>query len=362
MNNESMALFYRDAKSDKQYNVELVSVGDLYVVNFAYGRRGGTMKAGTKTATPLPYEQAKKLYDKIVRGQLADGYTPSGEGTPFAGTDNAGRSSGLQLQLSNAISEAEARALLHNPDYVAQEKKDGERRPAKHDGMTITGVNKKGLTVALPAAIVSTLTQLLGAAKTTTFDAEIIGDTLYVFDLLEYNGDDLTSTPLWSRLETLATVAFDATVQLLPTARTTEEKIALFERVQRENGEGIVFKHRASLCTAGRPASGGDHLKFKFVEEATVKVLRPNLGKRSVVMGLHDGAGRWREVGSVTIPANAELPSTGTYLEVQYLYAFPGEQGSLFQPVYKTIRADQGDEDCILAQLKFKPVADAAAA
>jgi len=44
------------------------------------------------------------------------------------------------------------------------------------------------------------------------------------------------------------------------------------------------------------------------------------------------------EVGNVTIPVNYEIPTVGKYIEVKYLYAFPG--GSLIQPVYLGERDD----------------------
>ncbi len=75
-------------------------------------------------------------------------------------------------------------------------------------------------------------------------------------------------------------------IRLVTLARTTEEKKALFERLEKEGREGIVFKRLKSLSVPGRPNSGGDWLKFKFYATASVVVCSHNGGKRSVEMSV----------------------------------------------------------------------------
>lgn len=359
MQNESISLAFTQGGSDKVYHAQLEAKGDGYTVNFSYGRRGSTLTSGTKTAAPVPYAKAKKLYDSLVREKTGKGYTESGGGAPFAGTDNAGRVSGIQVQLSNAITESEALSLIHDPNWVAQEKANGERRPVRFGVGDPIGVNKKGLTVALPSTTAAALQQLNMDAGQTTLDAELIGDVLHVFDVLELYDADLRGNPLGARLDVLEALPFNGHVRLMPTARSTAEKLALFERVQREQGEGLVFKRLGTIYSPGRPNSYGDSRKFKFVAEATVRTARVNDGKRSVVMELQDAEGNWIEVGSVTIPPSASIPAIGELFECAYLYAYPNG-GALFQPVYKGPRPDQDEGDCVLSQLKFKPSAAAA--
>lgn len=55
------------------------------MVEFAYGRRGTTLSQGTKTNVPVPYQQAKRIYDKLVAEKIAKGYTPGEDGTPYHG-------------------------------------------------------------------------------------------------------------------------------------------------------------------------------------------------------------------------------------------------------------------------------------
>ena len=66
-------LWYCEGASDKEYQAEVVPVADGFQVNFAYGRRGSTMNTGTKTSKPVPYAQAKKIFDTLVQRKAGQG-------------------------------------------------------------------------------------------------------------------------------------------------------------------------------------------------------------------------------------------------------------------------------------------------
>jgi predicted DNA-binding WGR domain protein len=72
---ERITLYYREGSSDKVYQASIEPQGEGFVVNFAYGRRGSTMNTGTKTQTPVDYDSARSIYDKLVREKKAKGYT-----------------------------------------------------------------------------------------------------------------------------------------------------------------------------------------------------------------------------------------------------------------------------------------------
>jgi len=74
MQQKSTNLYFKDAKSDKVYKVSLEQDGDLYIVNFAYGKRGGNLKEGTKTAKPVDYDKALSIYEKLVKSKTDKGY------------------------------------------------------------------------------------------------------------------------------------------------------------------------------------------------------------------------------------------------------------------------------------------------
>jgi bifunctional non-homologous end joining protein LigD len=66
-------LFFKEGTSDKEYHAQLKSHDDGWTVNFQYGRRGSVLRADSKTPQPLPYEEAKKIYDKVVREKVGKG-------------------------------------------------------------------------------------------------------------------------------------------------------------------------------------------------------------------------------------------------------------------------------------------------
>lgn len=89
-------LAFREGSSDKVYEVDLVEVASCqYVVNFRYGRRGGALRDGTKTATPVPLAKARSIYDKLVAEKTAGGYRPiAAAGARGAAGAGAGRRAG----------------------------------------------------------------------------------------------------------------------------------------------------------------------------------------------------------------------------------------------------------------------------
>ena len=64
---DQITLYFKDGKSDKVYRAEIEPKDGGFVVNFAYGRRGGNMTTGTKTKSPVALDEAKVIYNKLVK-------------------------------------------------------------------------------------------------------------------------------------------------------------------------------------------------------------------------------------------------------------------------------------------------------
>jgi bifunctional non-homologous end joining protein LigD len=356
------SLYYCEGSSDKEYHAEIVEVAGGNVVNFRYGRRGGALTVGTKTAAPVEVAEAQKIYDKLVKEKTSKGYTAASSGIAYQGTELAGRKSNFLPQLLNPISEDEAMKLIADDQWAAQEKIDGERRAAYANEADIVGINRKGLFVPLPQPIADELLAIAATSNAIRIDGEIIGDILYVFDMHFHQGISLHACP-WIKRMRMARIALAQCehIKIVPVAVTTEDKRSLWKKVKEDSGEGIVFKRLNSLVTEGRPNSGGDWLKFKFTESASCCVLQANKGKRSVSLGLVDDVDdptvikvhTLLAVGNVTIPPNYTIPAAGEIVEVEYLYAYKG--GSLYQPVYRGTRTDLDMVACTISQLKYKP-------
>lgn len=351
MTHKTQTLYFRDGSSDKVYQAMIEkNLQELYLVNFAYGRRGGALKAGTKTNSPVSLIEAEKIFEGLIKGKTSKGYTPGADGKPFQSTSNEERVTGLVPQLLNTINLAEAKKLLNSPNHIMQEKHDGRRTIIQIKDGKVTGSNKKGLEIAVTKEVEHEAIALHSAI----IDGEWMGNTLEVFDILEHNGKNLRTLPYWQRLEILeATVSEVAKViRRVKTARTVEEKKSLFKLLQSENKEGVVFKDIHAEVHPGRPASGGSQLKYKFYAENSFQVSKVNQ-TRSVAIQVFEGNNAI-QVGNVTIPPNMKIPNVGDILEVTYLYAFAG--GSVYQPKNPKVRTDADASDCQLSKLKFKPV------
>jgi bifunctional non-homologous end joining protein LigD len=348
---KSITLYFREGSSDKVYQASVQAQGAGFVVNFAFGRRGTTLQTSTKTAKPVDYQAAVKTYDKLVREKMAKGYTPGEDGTPYQGTEREDAATGIFPQLLNPIDQDQAEKLIADNDWWMQEKFDGKRILIRKDGNQVTGINRKGLAVALPQPISD---QALALSGQWLLDGEAIGDVYVAFDLLEKANTDLRKAPYIDRLTKLSRMLESSgkdPIRLVQTACTAAAKRELLAQFRRENREGVVFKRSTAPYASGRPASGGDQLKLKFTATASCIVAKVNGTKRSVALVLLEG-GKRIAVGNVTIPPSQPIPTASSVVEVRYLYAYPG--GSLFQPVCLGQRDDIEPAACTLGQLKYK--------
>jgi bifunctional non-homologous end joining protein LigD len=368
---EFIDLYFQGNGSDKVYQASLEATGNGdYIVRFAFGRNGTFLREGTKTPSPQPYGKAKKIYDKLVNEKLTKGYTSGARYkngiSPSSGVTTAPTSaastqgvnspsnfSGILPQLLNFISEEEALELIENNDFIMQEKKDGKRTIVKVEARIAKGINKKGSYIGISQVIAKEAQKSL---EDIWIDGEDVNCKLWVFDLLKRGNTDLSNLPYLERLDQLAEVVKKSNfhswaIELVKTAKTTDEKRALFSALKEANAEGVVFKRKDAPYVPGRPSNGGDQLKFKFYATASVLVSKQN-PKHSVAIKVLDGM-NWVDIGNVTIPVNHDIPAVGTVIEVRYLYAYEG--GSLYQPQYLGKRDDTDPSECTISQLKYKP-------
>lgn len=354
---QSTSLHYREGNSDKVYQAAIEPKGDGYIVIFAYGRRGNTLNTGIKNDTPVPLETATKLFDKLVASKVAKGYQPDGEAAkPYQQSGDEGRDSGIRCQLLNAIDDSELSRLLTGTSHCLQEKHDGRRLMVRKQGDTITGINRRGLVVAIPDSIRKAVEHI---PFDVLIDGEAVGDTLHAFDLLEVKGNDFRQRRYIDRFAGLImTIPPNLpALRWVSTSIDPNDKVEIYEELRATNREGVVFKEVDAPYIAGRPNSGGTQLKYKFVESASFIVTARN-EKRSVSLGLFDG-NELVSAGNVTIPPNHEVPAKGEVCECQYLYCFR-ESGSIYQPVYLGKRCDIPAAECSTDQLKYKAANEAA--
>jgi hypothetical protein len=78
-------LVYQAGNSDKVYEVDLAEVApDRYVVNYRYGKRGGNLREGAETVSPLPLAEAQRVFDRLIQSKVTKGYLVAGTVAPEA--------------------------------------------------------------------------------------------------------------------------------------------------------------------------------------------------------------------------------------------------------------------------------------
>lgn len=364
MQPESVHLSFKQGSADKVYNAELKQTEDGWIVNFSYGRRGKPLRSGTKTAQPIPYERAKKAYDKLVTSKTSKGYTPDGSGTPFTAPQIDQERTGWIPQLLNPIEDEDVSEAFRsfNNKVVMQTKWDGERRAIHYKDDELFGSNRRGLRVPLHPKIEAAFQCLIEyhSLGEFLFDAEDMGEYVVVFDVLNLYGD-MERYPFRERrkmldqLEKLCSQAgmYDAIVVDQGALCTGLNDVWEFiHDANQNNEEGVVLRDPMSSYIPGRPNSGGPALKLKFYASATCRVASVHPTKRSIGLELADEYGMFDFVGNCTIPPNYDIPSVGDLVEVKYLYAY--RNGSIYQPQYKGVRTDLDSTAAVTRQLKYK--------
>ena len=257
-------------------------------------------------------------------------------------------------QLLTEIEEIDVTSYLNNPEYGAQEKKDGRHITLQViiDGPFLVR-NKKGDTSTCAPEFEQSLRSL---DRNLLIDGEHIGNKFHVWDLLEIDGVDIRELPYYSptgasRYSLLKSLNIDDTIKIVKLAITTEEKIALYKWLKENKKEGIVFKKLTAEFTPGK---GDDQFKFKFYAEASVIVVEGREGKASIGMEVIDPHTNSRIfIGYCSCNSH---PAIGSIAEIKYLYAYPG--GCLIQPSFKGLRDDTDPEDCTTSKLKYKSEED----
>ena len=347
---ESINLEFKEGSSDKVYQAELTQEASGWVVNFAYGRRGSSLTTGCKTCEPVPYEKAKKAYDSLVKSKVSKGYKQEGTLNTNINTVTSPEDSGIRPQLLNELTENDAIRYINDDLYCAQEKYDGRRKLIKKENGETIGINKKGFIIPLTQ---ESLSELDNIPADFIIDGEDLGNKIMLFDNLT---PGYSSLPYAARVKSLELIfsqqSAESCLQIVPTAWSTLEKQAMFDRLKSENAEGIVFKRIDTPYSAGRPASGGNQFKCKFYETASCVVDEIHLTKMSISLKVYDNQGEFIGVGNATVYPNSPSVKSGDVVEVKYLYYYEG--GSIYQPVLLSVRDDVDYNECLLSKLKRK--------
>jgi hypothetical protein len=371
---ESVSLHYTDGgRSDKIYNIHIEEVGpDQFDVTGYNGKRGGTLTPRKQNDIPVSFAEARQLFATLEQQKRNHRTTPyvvlsrNGATTPPttqpSSPTTTHESTGFVANHPKKISEGEALRLLRNDDYFLEQKCDGEFMSVLYRHNRVTASNKRGNGIPVPPKLATAIRHLasLACCETIGLAGEYLDSTLHIFTVWEKNGTSLMTLPqhlriaVKEKLEQIVTASTKQSVSLkfVYTAKTQSDKIALYETIKANAGEGVVFKHRES------------DVSFKYKLYETTEVLLVANSKRSAeCFAFHDGT--LTSLGSVTIPHDsthreikaANLRQQSIVASVKYLYlsappAIGPTCGQLTQASFLRFRPEFDEHLCITTELK----------
>lgn len=371
---QSVTLYFTGSGSDKFYRAYVVQVGDQWICRAENGKRGaaGTLQQPMKSG-PGTFDQAKGVFDALVKKKVKDGYTTDLSGIPFTPSrfeePVAGQSvsapdiTGVRehmgmpgLHLLTLIETREAlEQKMSEPGWVWQIKMDGERRPIRKDGQTVTSGNKLGLIAPVHPDLVDAIRALPG--DYLELDGEDMGDgKIALFDCMNVNGKDLRALPYaerWFTLRGLIAAAPSPLFVPIADAWTPVSALNLLRFIEQREEEGIVGKRANSPYSEGKASPRrATQIKFVLRQRDSFIVLAPVKNKSSVELGVVTANGSTRSVGNLTIPNNATMPATHSVVDASYRFAYP--EGGLCMPVYERARPDVLPAECLESRLKMQ--------
>ena len=360
MQTERAEMYFRRGSSDKVYHLQLENTQDQWSVKAQWGRRGFALQSDIKTSN-ASYEDAKRVYDRVLREKTVKGYqiaqaTSNGDTPISVGLPPTKEHSGHIPELLTPIEEPEALRLADDASWWFQQKFDGRRLAVQKADGKYSGINKLGQIIPID----SRLTESLDLVQAQGFlaDGEITDSHFYIWDLLSVNDADLRTEPYELRYVHLTRLfrGVHPAVRVCETAMTPKAKRTFVKAMHDANAEGFVCKNRYAAYAGGR---AGQHFKCKFVSTASFIVgpkpdKKADDGHRSIAVYLLDGK-QPRFMGTVGVPDRYPLPRVEQIVEVRYLYCHHGPEGKLIQAKYfGKVRDDVQLAECTVSQLKLK--------
>lgn len=255
----------------------------------------------------------------------------------------------------NCESDRQLERMFTDDQWVAEQKLDGKRVLIVAGDNDLAALNRKGERIDVPAYLRVAFERFSSTNGKWVVDGELIGDSLWLFDLPVAMTTILPTDPYDVRREALegiyeAAWADNDHVHLLDCYRTQEEKRDLYAWCKANHAEGLMFKNRRGTYHEGRRSS--DLQKVKFTETVDCIILETwREGRRSIRVGLYEN-GTMVDVGAITMTEeNLAIATVGQVVEARYLYV--AKDRRLYQPRFLGFRDDKSPDECTIDQLKF---------
>ena len=114
---KQVKLFFQEGSSDKVYEIDLCESGDGFLVNFRYGRRGASLKEGTKTIFPVSISEAEKAFSDLEQEKRKKGYVAAGEAPIVTSGETKPRSTGTDKRKKAIVKLLKTAAAGEEPEH-----------------------------------------------------------------------------------------------------------------------------------------------------------------------------------------------------------------------------------------------------
>lgn len=270
--------------------------------------------------------------------EFAAGRTTTGE----AGSERPARPL-IETALASPMDTDDLDAFAEDDNWYMEQKLDGHRLRIVNEDGTMRFLNRVGddYSKAVPDHVRS-----LDLPVGWAVDGELVGTDYWAFDIL-HSEQGVHAAPLDERRLLLETLAKSITgLNVIPQARTTEQKRALMKFALVNNLEGVVLKKRGSTYPRGR---GYNWLKAKFTPTADVVVMAVgDDGKESARLGIYGASApdlTLKEIGRCSLIGKPPV-TVGDIVEVKYLYLTDSDNPRLYQPTLMRVRFDKEQSEC----------------
>src|SRR3989475_1226011 len=189
MQSERAELYFQQGSSDKVYHLQLEGAQEQWSVQAQWGRRSFVLQSDVKVSG-TSYEEAKRVYDRILREKTGKGYqvaqaTANGNEAIAVGLPATKQHSGHTPELLTPIEEQEALLLAQDATWWFQQKFDGRRLAVQKADAKYTGINKLGQIVPIDSRLAESLDRV--QVQGFLADGEITDSHFYGWDLLSVN-------------------------------------------------------------------------------------------------------------------------------------------------------------------------------
>ena len=210
-----------------------------------------------------------------------------------------------------------------DPEYIAQEKIDGVRALLEW-GKLRGRARKYKLPGVLPEIF-----------RDAVLDGELKDGVYFVFDVVVWQGREVSRLPLWQRLEILDAIPLASWMRPV---RRSMECAGFLAQILNEGGEGIVRKP-----LRGTWGYGWEKCKKSHTEDAVIASINRATGVASLVQYANGVA---MDCGKVSILRDFDYLSTGVVIEVEVFDRH--ESGKFREARYLRWRDDKPAAECVV--------------